>query len=114
MASGISTERPQVFLERCKPKKRAQANGCAPGESPQKLKQLIGELTVQNDLLKNLAGSWAVSRNSTKWNWSAHYALLGVRSTKASAWITLYDELRLHVGLGNLSPEHYAQRRLER
>jgi len=56
MASGISTEWPQVFLDKRNPKKRAEANGYAPGESPQDLKQLIGELTVQNVLLKKSRG----------------------------------------------------------
>lgn len=47
---------PQVFLDKRNPKKRAQANGYAPGESPQELKQLIGDLTVQNELLKKSRG----------------------------------------------------------
>lgn len=33
------------------PKSRARAHGYEPGESPDELKRLIGDLTVQNELL---------------------------------------------------------------
>jgi hypothetical protein len=42
---------PQVFADKRNPKTRAQAQGSAPGESPDELKKLIGDLAVQNDLL---------------------------------------------------------------
>lgn len=38
------------------PKTRAQAQGYAPGESPDELKKLIGDLAVQNELLKKSRG----------------------------------------------------------
>jgi hypothetical protein len=37
-------------------KRKGQERGEAPGESPEELKQLIGDLTVQNDLLKKSRG----------------------------------------------------------
>lgn len=47
---------PQVFVDKRNPKMRAQAQGYAPGESPDELKKLIGDLTVQNELLKKSRG----------------------------------------------------------
>jgi putative transposase len=38
------------------------------------------------------------------------YHTLGEFLRAAQAWITFYNQLRPHEGLGNLSPEHYAQR----
>lgn len=35
---------------------RAKANGFKPGESPDDLKRIIGELTVQNEILKKVPG----------------------------------------------------------
>ena len=46
----------QVFADQRDPKNRAKAQGYEPGESPDDLKKLIGELTVQNDLLKKSRG----------------------------------------------------------
>jgi hypothetical protein len=37
-------------------KRKGQEQGDAPGESPGELKQLIGDLTVQNELLKKSRG----------------------------------------------------------
>jgi transposase-like protein len=37
-------------------KRKGQEQGDAPGESPEELKQLIGDLTVQNELLKKSRG----------------------------------------------------------
>lgn len=37
------------------------------------------------------------------------YHTLGEFLRAAQAWITFYNQLRPHEGLGNLSPEHYAQ-----
>src|SRR5215469_4347467 len=45
-----------LFVDKRDPKKIAQAQGYAPGESPDDLKKLIGELTVQNDMLKKAQG----------------------------------------------------------
>ena len=47
---------PSVFADKRNPKARAQAQGSAPGESPDELKKLIGELAVQNELLKKSRG----------------------------------------------------------
>jgi len=43
-----------LFVDKRNPKHKAQ--GYAPGESPDDLKKLIGELTVQNDILKKAQG----------------------------------------------------------
>ena len=45
-----------LFLDQRDPKRKAQAQGYAPGESPDDLKKLIGELTVQNEILKKAHG----------------------------------------------------------
>jgi transposase len=45
-----------IFVDKRNPKQKAQAQGYAPGESPADLKRLIGELTVQNDMLKKVPG----------------------------------------------------------
>jgi transposase len=45
-----------MFVDKRNPKQKAQAQGYAPGESPDDLKRLIGELTVQNDILKKVPG----------------------------------------------------------
>jgi transposase len=45
-----------VFYDKRDPKQKAQAQGYAPGESPDELKKIIGELTVQNEILKKVSG----------------------------------------------------------
>jgi transposase len=45
-----------IFVDKRNPKQKAQAQGYAPGESPDDLKRLIGELTVQNEILKKVPG----------------------------------------------------------
>lgn len=45
-----------VFLDRRNPKKKAIAQGYEPGQSPEDLKKIIGELTVQNEILKKVQG----------------------------------------------------------
>src|SRR5215472_5629971 len=45
-----------VFHEKRDPKQKAQSQGYEPGESPDDLKKLIGELTVQNEILKKASG----------------------------------------------------------
>ncbi len=45
-----------IFYEKRDPKQQAQSQGYAPGESPDDLKKIIGELTVQNDILKKASG----------------------------------------------------------
>ena len=45
-----------IFVDKRNPQHKAQAQGYAPGESPDELKKLIGELTVQNEILKKAQG----------------------------------------------------------
>lgn len=45
-----------VFYEKRDPKQKAQSQGYAPGESPDDLKKIIGELTVRNEILKKASG----------------------------------------------------------
>ena len=47
---------PEIFADQRDLKARTQAQGYAPGESPEELKQLIGDLAVQNELLKKSRG----------------------------------------------------------
>jgi hypothetical protein len=47
---------PELFADQRDPKSRAKAQGYEPGESPDELKRLIGDLPVQNDLLKKSRG----------------------------------------------------------
>jgi len=41
-----------LFLDKRNPKQKAISQGYKPGESPDDLKKIIGELTVQNEILK--------------------------------------------------------------
>lgn len=45
-----------VFYDKRDPKQKSQYQGYEPGESPDDLKKLIGELTVQNEILKKASG----------------------------------------------------------
>jgi transposase len=45
-----------VFPDKRDPKQKAASQGYAPGESPDDLKKIIGELTVQNEILKKASG----------------------------------------------------------
>jgi transposase-like protein len=45
-----------VFLDQRDPKQKAKAQGYAPGESPDDLKKIIGNLTIQNEILKKASG----------------------------------------------------------
>jgi transposase len=45
-----------VFVDKRNPQQKAQAQGYAAGESPDDLKKIIGELTVQNEILKKVPG----------------------------------------------------------
>ena len=45
-----------AFFDKRDPKQKAQSQGFAPGESPDDLKKIIGELTVQNEILKKVSG----------------------------------------------------------
>src|SRR6266849_7286870 len=74
----------EIFSDQRDPTSRSKAQGYEPGESPEDLKKLIGELTVQNDILKKSRGLWGKGASSTQWSWRAHRVLPAVRSTKAS------------------------------
>jgi len=43
---------PEIFRDQRNPASRSKAQDYEPEESPDDLKKLIGELTVQNDILK--------------------------------------------------------------
>jgi transposase len=45
-----------IFHDQRDPKQKAAAQGYAPGESPDDLKKIIGNLTVQNEILKKVQG----------------------------------------------------------
>lgn len=47
---------PEIFRDQRDLARRSKAKGYEPGESPDELKKLIGELTVQNDILKKSRG----------------------------------------------------------
>jgi putative transposase len=47
---------PNVFVDKRNPKQKAISQGYKPGESPDELKKIIGELTVQNEILKKVPG----------------------------------------------------------
>jgi transposase len=44
------------FHDKRDPKQKAQSEGYEPGQSPDELKKIIGELTVQNEILKKASG----------------------------------------------------------
>jgi len=46
----------EIFADQRDPRSRNKAQGYEPGESPDDLKKLIGELTVQNEILKKSRG----------------------------------------------------------
>lgn len=69
-------------------KRKGQERGDAPGESPAELKQLIGDLTVQNELLKKSPGCLRHEAHTRRWNWAATCVLLAARSTRVS-WLAL-------------------------
>lgn len=45
-----------VFTDKRNPKGKARVYGYKPGESPDDLKRIIGELAVQNEILKKVQG----------------------------------------------------------
>ncbi|SRR5258708_1530790 len=47
---------PEIFVDQRDLKNRAKAQGYEPGEAPDDLKKIIGDLTVQNELLKKSRG----------------------------------------------------------
>jgi transposase-like protein len=53
------------FYDQRDPKQKAHSQGYEPGESPDDLKKIIGELTVQNEILKKPRGGFG-SKDRTK------------------------------------------------
>jgi len=47
---------PEIFSDQRDPTSRSKVQGYDPGESPDDLKKLIGELTLQDDILKKSRG----------------------------------------------------------
>jgi transposase len=47
---------PSLFADKRNPAQKAASQGYKPGESPDDLKKIIGELTVQNEILKKVPG----------------------------------------------------------
>ena len=45
-----------VFQDKRDPKQKARSAGYEPGQAPDDLKKIIGELTVQNEILKKASG----------------------------------------------------------
>jgi transposase len=45
-----------IFEDKRNPEGKARSGGYKPGESPDELKRIIGELTVQNEILKKVPG----------------------------------------------------------
>ena len=45
-----------VFSDKRDPKQKGASQGYEPGKSPDDLKKIIGELTVQNEILKKASG----------------------------------------------------------
>jgi transposase-like protein len=45
-----------TFIDKRNPKSKAEAQGYKPGESPDELKRIIGDLTVQIEILKKVSG----------------------------------------------------------
>ena len=45
-----------VFSDKRDPKQKAQSQGYEPGEAPDDFKKMIGDLTVQNEILKKASG----------------------------------------------------------
>ena len=53
---------PSVFADNRNPVSKARSQGFEPGQSPEDLKRIIGELTVQNEILKKADGLWGNER----------------------------------------------------
>jgi transposase-like protein len=64
--------------------KRKEQKNTDPAESPEELKKIIGELTVQNELLKKSRGLSGDEAPIRRENWRARCVLPAVRSIRAS------------------------------
>jgi len=47
---------PDIFLDKRDPRRKSKSYGFPDGQSPDDLKKIIGELTVQNEILKKVQG----------------------------------------------------------
>jgi len=47
---------PNIFLDKRNPKKKSVSQGFKPGESPDELKKIIADLTVEKEVLKKVQG----------------------------------------------------------
>lgn len=47
---------PSLFSDKRNPAQKAVSQGYKPGESPDDLKKIMGELTAQNEILKKVPG----------------------------------------------------------
>ena len=52
----FQTNAESVFQDKRDPKQKARSSGYEPGQAPDDLKKIIGELTVQNEILKKASG----------------------------------------------------------
>jgi len=52
----FQTNAAAVFYDKRDPKQKAHSQGYEPGEAPDDLKKIIGDLTVQNEILKKASG----------------------------------------------------------
>jgi transposase len=74
-----------VFYDKRDPKQKAQSQGYEPGESPDDLKMIIGELTVQNEILKKASGLMRKLQRHRRWNW--HTSCVGLTApTPKARW----------------------------
>jgi transposase-like protein len=88
-----------IFIDKRDPKQKAISQGYAPGESPDDLKTIIGNLTVQNEILKKCRGCWGTN-TGTKGG-AGESALPSQRrlcqkargrSAVSRPWVTLYSK----------------------
>jgi transposase len=52
----FQTNAASAFPDKRDPRQKVQSQGYEPGESPDDLKKILGELTVQNEILKKASG----------------------------------------------------------
>lgn len=77
---------PGLFVDKRNPKEKAISQGYEPGESPDDLKKIIGELTVQNEILKKasrLPGGKEDRANWSKWLTSCVYPTARIQKARS-------------------------------
>jgi transposase-like protein len=65
----FQTNAANAFHDKRDPKQKAGSQGYEPGEAPDDLKKSIGELTVENEILKKASGLMRKERRHKKENW---------------------------------------------